>query len=128
MVDTLSPYDLLFLHCKSPNNHEPYNEEIENRRALGYPPFREMIYMVVRHVREDMAEKIAQKIVDELEQHFQSQPIDFNGPYEAGIKKIRDMYRLSIMIRGEDLDAVKDYIYNSWIFTQEGLLIDVDPI
>jgi len=22
----------------------------------------------------------------------------------------------------------KDYIYNSWIFTQEGLLIDVDPI
>ena len=31
------------------------------------------------------------------------------------------------MIRGEDLDAVKDYIYNSWIFTQEGLLIDVDP-
>ena len=43
--------------------------------------------MVVRHVKEDMAENIAQKIVDELEQHFQSQPIDFNGPYEAGIKK-----------------------------------------
>lgn len=54
--------------------------------------------------------------------------VDTLSPYEAGIKKIRDMYRLSIMIRGENLDAVKDYIYNSWIFTQEGLLIDVDPI
>ena len=105
-----------------------YNEEIENRKALGYPPFREMIYMVVRHIKEEMAESIAQKIVDDLESRFESQSIDLNGPYEAGIKKIRDMYRLSIMIRGENLDAVKDYIYNSWIFTQEGLLIDVDPI
>jgi len=84
--------------------------------------------MVVRHIKEEMAESIAQKIVDDLESRFESQSIDLNGPYEAGIKKIRDMYRLSIMIRGENLDAVKDYIYHSWIFTQEGLLIDVDPI
>ena len=128
VIQTYNPLNYAIIKSKAHDYLGFYNEEIENRRALGYPPFREMIYMVVRHVREDMAEKIAQKIVDELEQHFQSQPIDFNGPYEAGIKKIRDMYRLSIMIRGEDLDAVKDYIYNSWIFTQEGLLIDVDPI
>ena len=128
VIQTYNPLNYAIIKSKAHDYLGFYNEEIENRRALGYPPFREMIYMVVRHVKEDMAEKIAQKIVDELEQHFQSQPIDFNGPYEAGIKKIRDMYRLSIMIRGEDLDAVKDYIYNSWIFTQEGLLIDVDPI
>ena len=128
VIQTYNPLNYAIIKSKAHDYLGFYNEEIENRRALGYPPFREMIYMVVRHVKEDMAENIAQKIVDELEQHFQSQPIDFNGPYEAGIKKIRDMYRLSIMIRGEDLDAVKDYIYNSWIFTQEGLLIDVDPI
>ena len=38
------------------------------------------------------------------------------------------MYRLAIMIRGTDLSNLKEYIYNSWIFTQEGLLIDVDPV
>lgn len=48
--------------------------------------------------------------------------------YEAPIKKVRDMYRLAIMIRGTDLTNLKEYIYNSWIFTQEGLLIDVDPV
>ena len=128
VIQTYNPLNYAIIKSKAHDYLGFYNEEIENRRALGYPPFREMIYMVVRHVKEDMAETIAQKIVDDLEQHFQSEPIDFNGPYEAGIKKIRDMYRLSIMIRGEDLHAVKDYIYNSWIFTQEGLLIDVDPI
>ncbi|WP_456156191.1 replication restart helicase PriA [Veillonella sp.] len=128
VIQTYNPLNYAIIKSKAHDYLGFYNEEIENRRALGYPPFREMIYMVVRHVKEDIAETIAQKIVDDLEQHFQSEPIDFNGPYEAGIKKIRDMYRLSIMIRGEDLHAVKDYIYNSWIFTQEGLLIDVDPI
>ena len=78
--------------------------------------------------RKKWLNRLLKKIVDDLETNFKSQSIDVNGPYEAGIKKIRDMYRLSIMIRGENLDAVKDYIYNSWIFTQEGLLIDVDPI
>ena len=31
-------------------------------------------------------------------------------------------------INGEDLSNLKEYIYNSWIFTQEELLIDVDPV
>ena len=128
VIQTYNPLNYAIIKSKAHDYLGFYNEEIENRKALGYPPFREMIYMVVRHIKEEMAESIAQKIVDDLESRFESQSIDLNGPYEAGIKKIRDMYRLSIMIRGENLDAVKDYIYHSWIFTQEGLLIDVDPI
>ena len=128
VIQTYNPLNYAIIKSKAHDYLGFYNEEIVNRKDLGYPPFREMIYMVIRHGKEEMAESIAQKIVDDLETNFKSQSIDVNGPYEAGIKKIRDMYRLSIMIRGENLDAVKDYIYNSWIFTQEGLLIDVDPI
>ena len=128
VIQTYNPLNYAIIKSKAHDYLGFYNEEIVNRKDLGYPPFREMIYMVIRHAKEEMAESIAQKIVDDLETNFKSQSIDVNGPYEAGIKKIRDMYRLSIMIRGENLDAVKDYIYNSWIFTQEGLLIDVDPI
>ena len=70
-------------------------------------------------------ESIANRIVDDLEAHKGDEDILINGPYEATIKKVRDMYRLAIMIRGTDLTNLKEYIYNSWIFTQEGLLIDV---
>jgi len=73
-------------------------------------------------------ESIANRIVDDLESYKGNQDILINGPYEAPIKKVRDMYRLAIMIRGTDLTNLKEYIYNSWIFTQEGLLIDVDPV
>ena len=128
VIQTYNPLNYAIIKSKAHDYLGFYNEEIVNRKDLGYPPFREMIYMVIRHAKEEMAESIAQKIVDDLKTNFKSQSIDVNGPYEAGIKKIRDMYRLSIMIRGENLDDLKDYIYNSWIFTQEGLLIDVDPI
>ena len=105
-----------------------YHEEIQNRKALGYPPFRQMIHMVVRHQDLETLESIANRIVNDLEAHKGDQDILINGPYEATIKKVRDMYRLAIMIRGTDLTNLKEYIYNSWIFTQEGLLIDVDPV
>ena len=84
--------------------------------------------MVVRHQDMETLESIANHIVNDLEAHKGNQDILINGPYEATIKKVRDMYRLAIMIRGTDLTNLKEYIYNSWIFTQEGLLIDVDPV
>ena len=87
-----------------------------------------MIHMVVRHQDMKILESIANRIVDDLESYKGNQDILINGPYEAPIKKVRDMYRLAIMIRCTDLTNLKEYIYNSWIFTQEGLLIDVDPV
>ena len=84
--------------------------------------------MVVRHPKLDILETTANHIVDDLKIHFQGEDIEILGPYENGIKKSRDIYRLSIMIRGSNVTTIKKYIYNSWIFTQEGLLIDVDPI
>ena len=128
VIQTYNPLNYAIIKSKAHDYVGFYNEEIQNRKALGYPPFREMIHMVVRHQDMETLEFIANHIVNDLEAHKGNQDILINGPYEAPIKKVRDMYRLAIMIRGTDLTNLKEYIYNSWIFTQEGLLIDVDPV
>lgn len=128
VIQTYNPLNYAIIKSKDHDYIGFYNEEIQNRKALGYPPFREMIHMVVRHQDMKTLESIANRIVDDLESYKGNQDILINGPYEAPIKKVRDMYRLAIMIRGTDLTNLKEYIYNSWIFTQEGLLIDVDPV
>ncbi|MBS5188496.1 MAG: primosomal protein N' [Veillonella sp.] len=128
VIQTYNPLNYAIIKSKAHDYIGFYNEEIKNRKALGYPPFREMIHMVVRHQDMKTLESIANRIVDDLESYKGNQDILINGPYEAPIKKVRDMYRLAIMIRGTDLTNLKEYIYNSWIFTQEGLLIDVDPV
>ena len=56
--------------------------------------------MVVRHQNMETLEAIANRIVGDLEVHEGDTDILINGPYEASIKKIWDMYRLAIMIRG----------------------------
>ena len=128
VIQTYNPLNYAIIKSKAHDYVGFYNEEIQNRKALGYPPFREMIHMVVRHQNMETLETIANRIVSDLEAHKGNSDILINGPYEASIKKVRDMYRLAIMIRGTDLSNLKEYIYNSWIFTQEGLLIDVDPV
>lgn len=128
VIQTYNPLNYAIIRSKTHDYLGFYTEEIGNREALGYPPFKDMIYMVVRHPKLDILETTANHIVDDLKIHFQDEDIEILGPYENGIKKIRDMYRLSIMIRGSNVTTIKKYIYNSWIFTQEGLLIDVDPI
>ena len=128
VIQTYNPLNYAIIKSKAHDYVGFYNEEIQNRKALGYPPFREMIHMVVRHQNMETLEAIANRIVSDLEVHKGDTDILINGPYEASIKKVRDMYRLAIMIRGTDLSNLKEYIYNSWIFTQEGLLIDVDPV
>lgn len=128
VIQTYNPLNYAIIKSKTHDYVGFYHEEIQNREALGYPPFREMIHMVVRHQDMNTLESVADRIVNDLERHKGNLDITINGPYEASIKKVRDMYRLAIMIRGTDLTDMKKYIYHSWIFTQEGLLIDVDPV
>lgn len=127
VIQTYNPLHYAIIKSKAHDYVGFYQEEIENRKELGYPPFCQMIHMVVRQKSEEKVDEISTAIVNDLIEHGNKE-IEVFGPYEDGIKKIRDLYRLSIMIKGVNLDCIKNYIYNSWIFTQEGLLIDVDPV
>ena len=128
VIQTYNPLNYAIIKSKAHDYIGFYNEESQNRKALGYPPFREMSQMVVRQQDMKTVESIANRIVDDWESYKGNQDILINGPYEAPIKKVRDMYRLASMSRGPDVTNLTEYIYNSWIFTQEGLLIDVDPV
>ena len=92
VIQTYNPLNYAIIKSKAHDYVGFYNEEIQNRKALGYPPFREMIHMVVRHQNMDTLETIANRIVSDLETHKGDSDILINGPYEASIKKVRDMY------------------------------------
>lgn len=128
VIQTYNPLNYAIIKSKAHDYVGFYQEEIENRRALNYPPFGQMIHMVVRHKDEGKANQIAERIVEDLLAHVDRKSVDILGPYDNTVKKIRDLYRISIMIRGRDLTDLKTYIQSSWIYTQEDLIIDVDPI
>lgn len=127
VIQTYNPLNYAIIKSKAHDYKGFYQEEIQNRQALGYPPFGQMIHLVVRHKDQAKAQTIAQAIVDDLLAHSDQADVDIMGPYESTVKMVRDLYRVSIMIRGRDLDPIKAYIEKSWIYKQEDLIIDVDP-
>lgn len=130
VFQTYSPLHYAIQLSKMHDYEGFYKEEIVIRNALQYPPIGSLIHMVVQHKDRNICFDKAENIV-KLLNDFQEQlgiQAEILGPYEGNVRRVRNLYRLSIMIRGCDLTALKKCIYNSSIFTEEGVYIDVDPV
>lgn len=55
------------------------------------------------------------------------QNIEIIGPYVDTIKKIRNKFRIIVLIKGADLVKIKKYIKEEAEFHKTGIIIDVDP-
>lgn len=128
VIQTYNPLHYAIIKSKNHDYVGFYREEIEAREALQYPPFGQMIHLRIQHENYQKGLAIANKIAQELLPFEEGDELEVLGPYDEGIRKVRDLYRISIMIRGSDLTKIKEFIYQSWIFTQDGLHIDVDPV
>lgn len=128
VIQTYNPLHYAIIKSKAHDYVGFYEEEIKARELLRYPPLGSMMHFRIQHKDEAKAMAIAERIVEALEPYAVPGELDVMGPYQEGIKKVRDLYRVAIMVRGDNLEAIKQFIYTSWIFTQEGLQIDVDPV
>ncbi len=130
VIQTYQPSHYAIIESKDQNYKAFYEEEIKYRKALGYPPFGQMVHLLFRGTESRKVYEIASRAAAELIESFPiaSSGIEIFGPYEEVMTKMRDQYRWSVMIRGKDLAAVKQFLYQSWIFTEDQLVIDVDPI
>ena len=128
IVQTYSPEHYAIQHSTHHDYVSFYQEEIEARKALLYPPIGEMIQITLLDEKLSVVRTRATELANTLRQTCVGQRIDILGPYENGAAKMRDMYRLCIMIRGIDLSNLKSHMYHSDIFTLPHIYIDVDPV
>ncbi len=128
VIQTYSPDHYAIIHSTNHDYESFYKEEMIGREALQYPPIGEMIQITLLDTTLSKVKERATELANTLRKASHGQRIDILGPYENGANKIRDMYRLCIMIRGNDLQSIKSYMYHSDIFTMPHMYIDVDPV
>ncbi len=128
VIQTYSPDHYAIIHSTNHDYESFYKEEMIGREALQYPPIGEMIQITLLDTTLSKVKERATELANTLRKASHGQRIDILGPYENGANKIRDMYRLCIMIRGNDLQLIKSYMYHSDIFTMPHMYIDVDPV
>ncbi len=106
-----------------------YQYELEQRQALGYPPFARLVRLEYRDQDPLSAEKEAQKVATRLRELLSSDRwklVSLIGPVPAFFAKIGGIYRWQIILRGPDpVSPLRERSVEGWL---KGWRVEVDPI
>ncbi|MEE0879240.1 MAG: primosomal protein N' [Treponemataceae bacterium] len=108
-----------------------YNEELEQRQILSFPPFARLIRLVFRSANKDVAENAANSAAEILEsfiEKYNYENYEVLGPSECPLSKISANYRYQIILRSESIKTIQSatarFIYN--YKNKQGIYIEVD--
>lgn len=109
--------------------HAFYEAEIVYRRELSYPPYGQILKLTIQGDQESKARAQAEIIIKELKERLQGQNnTDVIGPFPAPIAKVKDVFRMNIIIKTIDLIHVKPHILAMGLTMRPDIIIDVEPI
>ncbi len=122
--------------AKSQNYEEFYNTEIVAREEFDYPPFSQIIRLILSSENNFRAEKSAQEIALRLctmiEKYGITERLEVLGPTPCVIERINGMYRFQILIKNKLEEKGHNFIssfLNKITMPRDiKMSIDVDPI
>lgn len=136
IFQTYNPDFYAFESAKAQNYKEFYDTEIKTREEFDYPPFAQVIRLILSSENNFRAEKSAQEIALRLSTIIYKQGVSerliIMGPTACVIEKIKGLYRFQILIKNK-MDE-KGHAFISRFLNQISvpkdikLAIDVDPI
>ncbi|MBW6463272.1 MAG: primosomal protein N' [Firmicutes bacterium] len=104
VVQTYHPSHYSILAAAAHDYRTFYAEEIEKRRQLAYPPFTDLIRVLFSGSDEKAVFEAASWMTALLEPAVES--ADIMGPAPASLYRIKDMFRVQTVIKGEGLTRI----------------------
>lgn len=99
-LQTFRPESAL-LRCALSHDYESFmNAEIERRREHGYPPFRRLLLCEMLGRKEEQVVESMESFAAILTELAPQAHADILGPARAALKKIRNEYRLHLLVKG----------------------------
>ena len=113
ILQTFDPDHYVIQAAAGHDYQDFYNQEIEYRRELGYPPFTNLIRLEIRSTDPLAAETRAKSYADILRVWIKSEGYRATrlvGPVPAYFRKIRGEYRWQILLKGPNpINLVRDH-------------------
>lgn len=136
IFQTYNPDFYALESAKSQNYKEFYKTEIQTREEFDYPPFSQVMRIILSSENNFRAEKSAQEIALRLNSIIDKQGISERlivlGPTPCVIEKIKGMYRFQVIIKNKLEEKGHTFIskfLNQITMPKDiKLTIDVDPI
>ena len=110
-----------------------YQEEIAMRKIMYFPPFSNLIKLVIQQNSEENALKKANYIKAELQKYIakdgvQAVKIEILGPAPAVISQFKGIYRFNLLIKTNDLALTRQYLQKLNLDKDLSTIIDINPI
>lgn len=136
LFQTYNPDFYALESAKSQNYKEFYDTEIAARNEFDYPPFSQIIRLVLSSVNNFRAEKSAQEIALRLcmmiEKFGISERLEVLGPTPCVIERINSQYRFQILIKNKlDMKGhqfISGFLNKITLPKDIKMVVDVDPL
>ena len=106
VIQTYSPEHYSILCAARQDYRSFYNQEIQYRSLLRYPPACSMLSIMVASKDEEDAARAAAELASRLEQGFAPEGIMLIGPGDAPVSKVNDIYRKMVYVKQEALEIL----------------------
>lgn len=105
-----------------------YREELSYRKELFYPPYCRLMKLTFLDMIEEKAIERATKVADILDTQCESiAHTEILGPFGAAIGKIRDYYRVNLLIKTVAMAEIKEVLRRMELHHTDSLILDIDP-
>lgn len=132
-IQTYEPEHYVFEYVKTHDYKGFFENEIEMRKELSYPPFGKLIRVIFYFRTKDAAKLITNDIANRIKRISpQFKGVEVLGPVPAPVEKIRNLWRWHIILKGKNSRSLRHAA--SSILDRIGDIkelktdIDVDPI
>ncbi len=140
VLQTYNPQHFSIMAARDQDFNSFYDQEINFRKALNYPPFSRMIQFKISGKDPKQTRNHALKLGDCCRALKTSNPVlyrgvEIMGPIESSLAKIARRYRWQILLKGRQAKALHQFVSqllaeNTSMFRhrQVWVAIDVDPV
>jgi len=138
VIQTYDPENITLLYAKEHDYVNFYDNEIEIRKQLSYPPFCDIVNIVVTGTDEKKTANLTANLLEDLKNEIEVQKgnlycIEIYGPTPAPISKIKEKYRWRLLMKcfwtkeiRNILKSVSDKFYDKNL-KDYYLTVDVNP-
>ncbi|KQC05984.1 MAG: primosomal protein N', partial [Smithella sp. SDB] len=132
IIQTFNPQHYALKHAQDHDYKAFYEEEIESRKALRYPPFSRIINLRLSSIKQDFLIEEANRL-GKLAKKLNAQrgnAAEIIGPAESPLTKIRGRFRYQMLVKGKDINALHQIareIISKNKKSQVKITADVDP-
>ena len=131
VLQTYDPENEVINFAKKQDYETFAQRELIQRRALHYPPYGEIIKLTVIDKNEKKAWELGDEVTMFLRNRCETEQwerTEIMGPFPSGVAKVRDLYRINIVVKSMDMEKVKACLADSRFRAVKNIYFDVDPI